>query len=117
MSGFTDADVQLVAEAVWQKLKDTDFPNLSGPPTAACFEDARAILTALADAGRLTPPAAEVVEEWTYGEEDEDGVFQPKFWDHIFDTRGEAEALRRGNARIARREVVAGPWVAADGTP
>ena len=105
MSAYTEADVQLVAQALDAEVWTSDLAA------------ARAILAALADAGRLTPPAAEVVEEWTYGEEDEDGVFQPQFWDHIFDTRGEAEALRRGNTRIARREVVAGLWVAADGTP
>jgi hypothetical protein len=122
MSAFTDADVQLVAEAMWQKLKDTDFPNLSGPPTAACFEDARAVLTALAGAGRLAPDVAgrgrvRVTQTW-YRSLQADG----SIW---CESRNAREMVKMSEGIAAKFEQmvtteVTGawePWVAADGTP
>lgn len=118
MTSFTDAEVQLVAQA------------LRGPlPAEPAYEAARDVLQALADAGRLTPDGAERVEEWTYGVLDEEtGHVDATYWDHVYDSRAEAEAQRAhlravlpgpywDAVRLARRERITGPWVEADGTP
>jgi hypothetical protein len=118
VTSFTDADVQLVAQAISSACHDPRPIQL-----------ATAALAALADAGRLTPDGADRVEEWTYGNRDEEtGHVDATYWDHVYDSRDEAEAqlahLRTvlpgpnwDAVRIARRERITGPWVAADGTP
>lgn len=104
---YTAADVQLVAEALWQKLKDTDFPNLSGPPSDACFEDARAMLAALAEAGRLTPDDAG--REWGIALADkEEGVW-------IAEDERDARGTPLGEGeRVVWRSVIRGSWVEVD---
>jgi hypothetical protein len=53
MSGFTEADVQLVAEALLR-----DYPRPDRALAERFDTEARAVLAALADAGRLTPADA-----------------------------------------------------------
>jgi hypothetical protein len=115
MSGFTDVDRTLVARALLDGSSFTDA--------------AERVLTALADAGRLTPLPAEVAEQWTYAQPGwPDGPLVALHWDHVFDSQREAEE-QFGHYRIqfpgrdwsgvciARRVTIEGPWVAADGTP
>lgn len=115
---FTEEDVQLVADALGGAVL----------PLAAHYEDsARAVLAALAEAGRLLPAGGEVLEQWTYAEVDRTGSLEPVHWDHVFDCRADAEAhfaflqmqasgRTWDGVRIARRVKVAGPWVEEDGT-
>lgn len=51
---YTEEDVQLVGKALWEACRD-EFPKLKGAPTETCFTDARFVLDALAEAGRLRP--------------------------------------------------------------
>ncbi|WP_433078906.1 hypothetical protein ACQP1P_38670 [Dactylosporangium sp. CA-052675] len=109
MSGYTDADVQLVAQAANDVRDDT--------PT----EVARRVLAALAGAGRLVPNDAERVEEWRVQRFDiETHAWDP--WPQPSRRSAELvceEAVWGEHARVERREVVAwaSPWVEADGTP
>lgn len=63
MSGYTEDDVQLAAQAIWDGCKK-DFENLTDPPTSTVFEDARSVVERLAKAGRLMP--ADAGTEWGY---------------------------------------------------
>lgn len=110
MSGFTEADVQLVTDA----MREAPAVDLS--------DYARAVLTALADAGRLTPadavqPRVKILHIW-YRSLQADG----SVWCESSSGR-EVVALSEGIAvrfeRLLVTEVTGAwePWVAADGTP
>lgn len=98
---FTEADVQLVTEAAAEAACNC-------PPHTRCFRheiEARAILSALAEAGRLLPDGAEQVWGISMG---------PGRLPTFCDDEHEARRL----AYLPTRKVfsrVAGPWVEADG--
>lgn len=110
MTSFTEADVQLVAEA------------LSGPRWREVVPIARVAVAALADAGRLTPDGAEqprtkIVRTW-YRSLLPDGTI----WCESSNGREVLERSEGVEARYERRVIaeVSGmwePWVEADGTP
>ncbi|MEU4570801.1 hypothetical protein [Micromonospora sp. NPDC023956] len=123
----TDADVELVAQTLW----DQCGPPAS-KPTSVCYDDARAVLDALSSAGRLHPAPSSATEQWAVrvsSVPDGDGVGLP----HA--TRAEAEATIRLREEhrprypityeLVRRElrrwpdgsVLVGAWTLAEVTP
>jgi hypothetical protein len=58
---FTEEDIQLAARAIVQA--DRASGSVWNEPVAPHLVEARAVLAALAEAGRLLPPGARVVEE------------------------------------------------------
>lgn len=119
MSAFTEADVQLVATAdhdVWCDCGDPAHARINDP-------SAHAILTALADAGRLTPDGAAEPTTWWGIRRPNDrvenvGAGQGSYelaW--IAARRGDGALVKRDIAEYADGSTLTGPWVAADGTP
>lgn len=130
MTGYTDADVQLVAEALGALLNGVASDGRGWYRTeaesAACHTQARAALAALAEAGRLTPGGALRDEQWTVTYLYRETRREPEYGE-VFDSRDEAERAFAMWAEsygftdpvIYRRERLTafGPWVEADGTP
>lgn len=51
---YTEEDVELVARAIWA-VNRRSWPTLPETPIRECVVDARVVLDALAEAGRLLP--------------------------------------------------------------
>lgn len=110
MTAFTEADVQLVAEALLR-----DYPRPDRALAERFDTEARAVLAALADAGRLTPADAEAREDWgvAVGAREGDPLVA-----YAGLTEADARKLApRSDGFVVRRAWTAAPWVAADGTP
>lgn len=115
MTAFTNADVQLVAEALLR-----DYPRPDRALAERFDTEARAVLAALADAGRLTPDGAALREQWKVQYFDK--AFEERHAE-FHDTRREVDealAMVRASPRFSEVKVlykISTAWVAADGTP
>jgi hypothetical protein len=114
---FTEDDVAIAAEALWQDLRG-DHPGVGPHPTPGCFHDARVMLKALAARSRLLPASAEHhEEEWGVWASSSPGI-PAGVGAEVFDTEREAsryaaDLLSAGwaEARVVRRTSVVGAWV------
>ncbi|MFG3702397.1 hypothetical protein ACGF5C_31620 [Micromonospora sp. NPDC047620] len=109
-TAYTDADVELVANALWAEC------GAPGPATPTCREDARAALDSLARAGRLLPTGGKKRTEheidWQHRDREQDSptMTYDDFAEHQVDNEiAEAGHLGYEPRQVRRRAILTWP--------